>query len=335
MENRLASPQRHLQPTPELDWSKPLVTVRCTVYNHEPYVRDALEGFLLQETTFPFEVIVHDDASTDNSASIVKEYAEKYPHILKPIYQTENQFSKGKDRVKTILDQASNPSSIYWGICEGDDYWTDPLKLQTQVDFMESHPDYSMCAASVDVLQEGKPLNFQGVKQDITLTTHDAIVKGGGYFPTLTLLYRKELLDGLDEFREGCSVGDYPLQIFLSTKGKIMFLSRKVGVYRFMSVGSWTSRYSRDVKFYVRYLQNENKWLDSLNNKTHQRYNKSFRFTIGRNLYKIMVYTKDVSIGRFNLDVFRYVCSLTPFKAVIFNLMAIYTPFLIPSKKRI
>lgn len=123
--------------------NKPLVSIHCIVFNHAPYLRKCLEGFVMQQTTFKFEAIVHDDASTDESAAIVMEYAEKYPDIIKPIIETENQYSKKDGSLGRIMDAAC--TGKYIAFCEGDDYWTDSYKLQKQVDFLESHPDYSMC----------------------------------------------------------------------------------------------------------------------------------------------------------------------------------------------
>ena len=145
-ENRLGKPQRHDSPTEELDWSKPLVTIRCITYNHKDFIRDALDGFVMQETSFPFEAIVHDDASTDGTVDIILEYAAKYPHIIKPVLQKENQYSKGKDsHMDSDITAATSPHSKYIALCEGDDYWTKPYKLQKQVDFMETHPDVTLC----------------------------------------------------------------------------------------------------------------------------------------------------------------------------------------------
>ena len=123
--------------------TKPLVTIRCITYNHEPYIRQCLDGFIMQKTNFRFEAIVHDDASTDGTADIIREYAEKYPEIIKPILQNENQYSKRDGSIRRILNE--NTHGKYVALCEGDDYWIDPLKLQKQVDFMEKHEDYSMC----------------------------------------------------------------------------------------------------------------------------------------------------------------------------------------------
>ena len=130
--------------TYNLEQNKPLVAIHCMVYNHAPYLRDCFEGFVMQQTNFPFVAIVHDDASTDNSADIIREYETRYPHIFKPIYQTENQHSKsGVSVVRLINEAIQKTGAKYIAMCEGDDYWTDPLKLQKQVDFMEANPEYS------------------------------------------------------------------------------------------------------------------------------------------------------------------------------------------------
>ena len=127
---------------------KPLVAIHCLVYNHEPYLRDCFEGFVMQQTNFPFVAIVHNDASTDNSAAIIREYEENYPHIFKPIYEIESIYRKGGfGAIDNVMLHAINATNAkYVAMCEGDDYWTDPLKLQKQVDFMEANPDYVICS---------------------------------------------------------------------------------------------------------------------------------------------------------------------------------------------
>jgi len=120
----------------------PVVSIICDSYNHEPYIRRCIEGFLMQKTDFPFEILIHDDASTDKSAEIIKEYEVKFPALIKPMYQRENQCSKGVHLWASI--QFPRVNGKYIAICEGDDYWTDPLKLQKQVDYMEAHPDCSL-----------------------------------------------------------------------------------------------------------------------------------------------------------------------------------------------
>ena len=119
--------------------TEPTLSIICLTYNHAPFIRKTLESFLQQETDFPFEVIVHDDASTDATAAIIAEYAARYPGIVKPIYQQQNQFSLGVPFSTRLFARAAGRYIAY---CEGDDYWTDPRKLQIQVDFLERHHDY-------------------------------------------------------------------------------------------------------------------------------------------------------------------------------------------------
>ena len=153
-----------------------MVSVICNTYNHGPYVRDALEGFVTQQTNFPFEVLVHDDASTDNTADIIREYEAKYPEIIKPIYQTENQYSQ-KVRIDRTF-QIPRITGKYVAVCEGDDYWTDPMKLQKQVDFLESHPDYSLCACSTvwQNLKTGITEEAGKIPQDTDISLEELIV---------------------------------------------------------------------------------------------------------------------------------------------------------------
>lgn len=138
-----------------INTQQPLVAIYCLVYNHEPYLRDCFEGFLMQQTNFPFVVIVHDDASTDNSASIIREYDTKYLQIFKPIYEKENQYSKHNGCVEKIMYDAILASGAkYVAMCDGDDYWTDPLKLQKQVDFLEQNTNYVLCCHRYNVICE-------------------------------------------------------------------------------------------------------------------------------------------------------------------------------------
>lgn len=121
-----------------------LVSICSLTYNHAPYIRQCLDGMLMQKTNFDFEIIINDDCSTDGTTEIIREYVEKYPDIIKPIYHEENQYQKGVRGMfaKFVFPKAQGK---YIAFCEGDDYWTDPLKLQKQVDFLEANPNYSVC----------------------------------------------------------------------------------------------------------------------------------------------------------------------------------------------
>jgi len=131
---------------------KPLVSIICPAYNHEKFLAQALDGFVMQKTNFHFEIIVHDDASTDGTARIIREYEEKYHHLFRNIYQTENQFSKEIMSVTKILLKVARGN--YIAGCEGDDYWTDPYKLQKQVYLLEANPHAVICGSLAEVIDE-------------------------------------------------------------------------------------------------------------------------------------------------------------------------------------
>ena len=123
----------------------PLVSICCLSFNHAPFIRKCLDGFLMQETSFPVEILIHDDASTDGTDKIIREYAEKYPDRIFPLFEEENKYSHGYKGKMDLAFNYSRARGKYVATCEGDDYWTDPMKLQKQVAFMEAHPEYSVC----------------------------------------------------------------------------------------------------------------------------------------------------------------------------------------------
>lgn len=180
----------------------PLVAIECTVYNHEPYLRDCLDGFVMQQTDFPFVAVVHDDASTDKSADIVREYAAKYPDIIRPIYETENQYSKGT--LSRIMNEALDATGAkYIALCEGDDYWTDPHKLQKQVDFLESHPDYALTSHRYTIYDHERATfepdylheAFRGKEMTEGITFSKSNYLDYPYMQTMSVVYRADCYD--------------------------------------------------------------------------------------------------------------------------------------------
>ncbi len=121
------------------DNAEPLLSIVCPAYNQEAFITQTLDGFLSQQTSFSYEILIHDDASTDSTAQIIAQYAKRHPTIIRPFYQEENQYRQGKPCVPALFGKTRGRYIAY---CEADDYWTDPRKLQLQVDFLESHPDY-------------------------------------------------------------------------------------------------------------------------------------------------------------------------------------------------
>ncbi len=209
-----------------------LVTVRCLAYNHEPYIRQCLEGFVMQKTNFRFEAIVHDDASIDGTADIIREYAEKYPDIIKPIFETENQYSKRDGSLTRIMN--AHTHGKYVAICEGDDYWVDPLKLQKQVDFLEKKPDYGLICTDVCVCYQstGESIEkyFATKKYPIRYTFEDFLQRAW-FIATCTWMYRRSLLT-LNQDKPHFIVGDLPLLLEISSQSKVKYLSDVTSVYR-------------------------------------------------------------------------------------------------------
>ena len=132
----------------------PIVSICCVTYNHEKYIRQCLEGFVMQKTDFPFEILVHDDASIDSTTRIVKEFEINYPHLFRCVYQTENQFLRQNVLTNILLPMARGS---YISMCEGDDYWTDSNKLQIQVDFLEKNESFVGCFHNTEERYEEDP----------------------------------------------------------------------------------------------------------------------------------------------------------------------------------
>ena len=225
-----------------------VVSILCLCYNHEPFIRDCLDGILMQKTNFKFEVIIHDDASTDKSASIIKEYEEKYPDIIKPIYQTENQYSKGVNISKTFLHP--RVKGKYIAVCECDDYWVDSEKLQKQYDFLETHPECVGCVGGAKIIyyaNNNPPTYNFPTEKSRYVTTEEALLYGSGY-PTATFFFRASQLTEND-ISEGLklSFGDYVRILNLALHGKIYSFHEVFSVYRYGVPGSWTVRISKNI----------------------------------------------------------------------------------------
>jgi len=213
-----------------------VVSICCITYNHEKYIRDAIEGFLMQKTNFPFEILIHDDASTDGTADIIREYEAKYPDIIKPIYQTENQYSKGVSISATY--QYPRARGKYIALCEGDDYWIDPYKLQKQVDLLEQNPEYSMCFHNAFRIYEDstkKPELFNDIFFSRVVTIDEIINKW--IIPTASIIFKRDILP-LPTWSKSIYSGDMTLALIAASKGKVYYLNSVMSIYRINSIGS-------------------------------------------------------------------------------------------------
>lgn len=226
---------------------KPKVSILCITYNHGAYIRDALDGFVMQKTNFPFEVLIHDDASTDDTADIIREYAAKYPDIIKPILQTENQWSRGVSISKVF--QWPRISGEYVAMNEGDDYWTDPYKLQKQVDFLDAHPDYSVCFHPVRVTWDnGKYPDsiFPSKKCRFYKTTLElSDLLKNNFIQTNSVMYRWRR-DCINIYPDNILPGDWYQHLLHAQVGKIGFIPDIMSVYRRNDGGIWTGAYETD-----------------------------------------------------------------------------------------
>lgn len=211
--------------------NKIVVSIKCLVYNHGPYLKKCLDGFIMQKTNFRFEVIVHDDASTDNSVDIIQEYEQKYPDIIKPIYETENLYYKNFELISLKINEAIKGD--YIAICEGDDYWTDPLKLQKEVDFLEKNPDYGMVFGKVREFIQTK--RFFGKTFGSPVLDINKLLLSNT-IPTPTVLYRYGLYMQYKKDIDSSSwlLGDYPLWLYITLHSKVHFINEVLAVYRIL-----------------------------------------------------------------------------------------------------
>ena len=220
----------------------PLVSISCITYNHGAYIRRAMDSFLSQKTNFPFEILVHDDASTDDTQAILKEYEARYPGLIRPIYRTENQYSKGICNVSGAFN-FPRARGKYIAMCEGDDYWCDDRKLQLQADYMEAHPECSMCFHAAKIITESKAFVRREIRpyhQSRVVPAAEVINKPYNY-PTASLFFKTELGKNLPDWYHNYPIGDIPTHLFMAAHGSIYYFDRFMSVYRLGVATSWTT----------------------------------------------------------------------------------------------
>lgn len=217
----------------------PLVSISCITYNHASYIRQCLDGFMMQQTNFAFEVLIHDDASTDGTTEIIKEYEAKYPDIIKPIYEEENQWVKG--RRGSAVFNFPRAKGKYIAMCEGDDYWTNPHKLQEQVDFLEDHPEFVLCCHGFAEISENDESVFQvwTPKQNRIITLQN-FIDGECCITTLTVMFRQSTLL-YSNYNIYKSKMDLALFYSLLSLGLGCYAPNVMAVYRKHKGGIWSS----------------------------------------------------------------------------------------------
>lgn len=215
-----------------------LVSINCITYNHEDYIVDAIESFLMQETDFEFEIIIGEDCSLDGTRKIIDDYVIKFPQKIRLI--TSNKNVGFKENMQRVHEHSKGK---YIALCEGDDYWTDPLKLQKQVTYMENNPDCTLCFHGSEIVRANKSKTGEIIRpyeNSTVCPTGDIILGGGGFCPTQSLVYPKGLMDNPPEFLMKAPVIDYPLQMVVSTYGYAYYIDEIMSAYRTEVSGSWT-----------------------------------------------------------------------------------------------
>lgn len=240
-----------------------LVSIICTTYNHENFIRYTLEGFLKQEVNFRYEILIHDDASTDNTQNILREYERRYPHLIKVVYQKENQYSQGKPILENLLNKAKGK---YLAFCEGDDFWNDELKLQKQVSFLQRNNDFSASYHNVyiidgenNIYNDNKARNSFPLYRDFILEKGNILLGNNiGQLGTLVCInFWKNFMEYRKDMYIRCKAnGDIKLVLILNYIGNIRFFSDVMSSYRrTYNTDSYNSRI-KNLDLSIKYYDN-------------------------------------------------------------------------------
>ena len=256
-----------------------MVSVLCTAYNQERYIRKCLEGFIKQKTKFKFEVLINDDASTDNTASIIREYEQRYPDIIKAFYQPVNLYSQHKPIESDVLFPKAKGK--YIALCEGDDYWVDASKLQKQVDAMEKHPECIFCTCRARIIREnGSYTNrfLPSVKiktgvisseEFLEISVYD-IFQRNGFMVRSSFL--KEYYTSIPCFRKVCKVGDVPMRLYFGSSGPSYYYSDVFVNYRIGSSSSISKEFNSSIQSHLNMMDNLNLTYEEFDKYTDGRY---------------------------------------------------------------
>ena len=283
-----------------------LVRIGCITYNHAPYIEDAMNGFCMQETTFPFVATIIDDASTDGEQEVINKYLDDNfdfsENSVSRKWETDDahfiyaQHKENKNCYFAVvllkynfysIKKAKGPLIKEWtdtkyiASCEGDDYWTAPEKLQTQVDFLEQHKEYSMSTHASNYIKNGEVIkNDIRSEKECCFTIEDVLAHGGDFFPTCSYVCRTDVLRSGGEFRKIATVDDYPLTVHIATMGKIHYLPDIMACYRYLVPDSATSRIyaSTDFKPLISHAENEKLWLNAFNKETQYKFDTFIKY---------------------------------------------------------
>lgn len=275
-----------------------ILTIVCTTYNHENYIEKTLNSFVQQQTKYAYKVIIHDDASTDSTPKIIDDFVEKYPSTFIVIHQEKNQYSQGVDIFATFIQPLINTK--YTALCEGDDYWVDSNKIQLQIEYLEQHPEYSMCVHNtVKINEVGKSLNIY--TSDINIKDRDIGIQeiietcGNTAFHTSSFIFRSCIRQKMPEIFSKLPVGDYPLAIYMALNGKIHYIAKVMSAYRVMAKGSWSEKNISNKRISYLISCQMIKGIKIIDDFTNYKYTKSFKKVIVAHEYNNIILQKKYS----------------------------------------
>jgi glycosyltransferase involved in cell wall biosynthesis len=254
----------------------PVVSVLVAAYNHALFIEECLNGILMQVTSFPIEILVHDDASTDNTAELIRQYEVRYPTLFRVVYQHENQHSQGKRPGDFLRPMARGE---YFAICEGDDFWNHPGKLDRQVRALEHEQQSDLCIhKAIAINHETGTETVIGAYRDSDgkVPLDEIIIKKFGQIPTASSLVRRRSIERLQAYRASrpwLTVGDIYLHFFGAQRGGAVYLNEVMSVYRYLAPNSWNSRISKDPQMLLRHAIariDSYKELDALSEGAHR-----------------------------------------------------------------
>lgn len=285
---------------------KPLLVIKCLTYNHGDYLSQALDGFIMQKTNFPFVVIVHEDASTDGTANILREYASRYPKLILPIFESENQYSMRDGSLDCIVDEAVKVTGAkYIAFCEGDDYWTDPLKLQKQVDYLEEHPDCSLCFNAIQVINEFTGKKYPLAKVETRIYTANEIIETL-LLQTASVIFRMNVLNSERYVNikadKGILSGDICLYLAAASCGHIYCIADYMSIYRVNSGGITNSMrrdpfiFVNEVKLFIKYFGD--KYSRSLKNNLAKGYIRTLLIGI-KSMKAAVIYKSIIGLTKY------------------------------------
>ena len=304
-------------------YGKYLVRVSCMTYNHASYIKDALDGFVMQQTRFPYVCMIVDDASTDGEPDVIRHYlkdnfdlqdttvaykrAEEYGHVVFSRHKTnqncyfavvllnENHYGRNKSKDPYLSEWFDTK---YLAICEGDDYWTHPLKLQKQVDYMEAHPNCTLTVHAA-TWKEGDTCYPNGCQESTSrdYSVEEMIRNGGLYFATASFVMKNEIRLETPEWCRKAGVGDFPRQILAGLRGTVHYLPDNMCVYRYMHEGSWSSQLSRQERF-VAFQKNKIEWMALLDEATGHQYEKAIYDHLFQHYYALF-HLREISFWKY------------------------------------